>query len=123
MIESAFPILEVRDLPRALAFYCDGLGAELDYRFPDDGDPVYVSLRAGSSAIGIGLAEDAAPGVPSNLLLWFYVDDVDRVTGELVAIGAVVLEPPADQPWGERTSLIADPFGTRVHLATAPPST
>lgn len=123
MIESAFPILEVRDLPRALAFYRDGLGAELAYQFPETGDPVYVSLRAGASAIGIGLAEDAAPGTPSNLLLWFYVDDVDRVTGELTAIGAVVLEPPADQPWGERTSLIADPFGTRVHLATAPPST
>lgn len=77
MIESAFPILEVRDLPRALAFYRDAFGAELTYRFPQSGDPVYVTLRAGSSSLGIGLAEDASPGVPSNLLLWFYVDDVD----------------------------------------------
>lgn len=119
MIESAFPILEVRDLPRALAFYRDALGAELVYGFPDD-DPVYVSLRAGSSSLGIGLAEDAAPGVPSNLLLWFYVDDVDRVAAEVVAAGATMLEEPADQPWGERVAFVADPFGTRVRLATMP---
>jgi uncharacterized glyoxalase superfamily protein PhnB len=122
MIESAFPILEVSDLPRALAFYRDAFGAVLSYRFPESGDPVYVSLRAGSSSLGIGLAEDAAPGMPSNLLLWFYVDDVDRVTRELAAAGATVLEEPADQPWGERVALIADPFGTRVRLATAPPA-
>lgn len=121
MIESAFPILEVRDLTRALEFYRDVLGAELVYRFPEDGDPLYVSLRAGSSSIGIGLAEDAPPGVPSNLLLWFYVDDVDRLTGELAAAGAEVLEAPADQPWGERVAMVADPFGTRVRLSNPPP--
>jgi uncharacterized glyoxalase superfamily protein PhnB len=120
MIESAFPILEVRDLPRALAFYRDTLGAELVYRFPDSGEPAYVSLRAGSSSLGIGLAEDAAPGVPSNLLLWFYVDDVDRVTREVAAAGATVLEEPMDQPWGERVAFVSDPFGTRLRLAAMP---
>ncbi|WP_308798414.1 VOC family protein [Agromyces silvae] len=120
MIESAFPILEVSDLPRALEFYCDAFGAELVYRFPDAGEPVYVSLKAGSSSLGIGLAEDAAPGVPSNLLLWFYVDDVDRVARELTAAGATMLEEPVDQPWGERVAFVADPFGTRVRLATMP---
>lgn len=122
MIESAFPILEVRDLARALEFYRDGLGAEVVYRFPDgDDDPVYVSLRAGASSLGIGVAEDAPPGVPSNLLLWFYVDDVDRLVAELAAAGAAVLEPPADQPWGERTAMVSDPFGTRVRLSNPPP--
>ncbi len=117
MIETAFPILEVSDMDAALAFYRDAFGGVLTYRFPAEGDAVYVSLAVGSSSIGIGLAE--APPPPGNLLLWFYVDDVDRVTAELTAAGASVVEQPFDQPWGERTSLVTDPFGTRVRLGAA----
>ncbi|GAA4377060.1 VOC family protein [Agromyces bauzanensis] len=117
MIESAFPILEVDDMPAALAFYRDALGGAVSYRFPLDGDPDYVSLAVGTSSLGIGLTE--APRPPGNVLLWFYVDDVDRVTAALVDAGATVEEEPLDQPWGERTSLITDPFGTRIRLGAA----
>ena len=122
MIDSAFPILEVPDMEPALAFYRDAFGGVLTYSFPPDGgEPVYVSLAVGSSSLGLGLAE--APLPPGNVLLWFYVDDVDRVTRELAAAGASVVEEPLDQPWGERTSLVTDPFGTRIRLgaAIAPP--
>jgi uncharacterized glyoxalase superfamily protein PhnB len=118
MIESAFPILEVGDMDAALAFYRDALGGVLTYSFPlEGGEPLYVALAVGSSSLGIGFSETPPP--PGNVLLWFYVDDVDRVTGELASAGASVLEEPVDQPWGERTSLIADPFGTRIRLGAA----
>lgn len=122
MIDSAFPILEVADMEAALAFYRDAFGGVLTYSFPPEGgDPVYVSLAVGSSSLGIGLAEPPPP--PGNVLLWFYVDDVDRVTRQLASAGASVLEEPLDQPWGERTSLVTDPFGTRIRLGApiAPP--
>ena len=122
MIDSAFPILEVSDMDAALRFYRDAFGGVLTYSFPPDGgDPVYVSLSVGSSALGIGFAETPPP--PGNVLLWFYVDDVDRVTRQLASAGASVLEEPLDQPWGERTSLVTDPFGTRIRLGApiAPP--
>ena len=106
------------DLPAALAFYRDTFGGVVTYEFPgDDGTPVYVSLAVGSSSLGIGLAEQPPP--PGNVLLWFYVDDVDRMTRELAAAGASVVEEPVDQPWGERTSLVTDPFGTRIRLGAA----
>ena len=117
MIESAFPILEVADMGAALAFYRNAFGGVLTYSFPPDGEPVYVSLSVGASSFGIGLAE--APLPPGNVLLWFYVDDVDRVTAELAGAGASVVEQPIDQPWGERTSLVTDPFGTRIRLGAA----
>ena len=118
MIESAFPILEVPDVDSALAFYRDALGGVVTYSFPlEGGEPVYVSLAVGSSSLGIGWSENPPP--PGNVLLWFYVDDVDRVTAVLADAGASVMEEPADQPWGERTSLIADPFGTRIRLGAA----
>ena len=117
MIESAFPILEVDDMPAALAFYRDAFGGAVAYRFPLDGDPDYVSLAVGTSSLGIGLTE--APRPPGNVLLWFYVDDVDRMTATLADAGATIEEEPLDQPWGERTSLLTDPFGTRIRLGAA----
>ena len=117
MIESAFPILEVADMGVALEFYRDAFGGVLTYSFPTDGEPVYVSLSVGASSLGIGLAE--APPPPGNVLLWFYVDDVDRVTSELAGAGATIVEEPVDQAWGERTSLLTDPFGTRIRLGAA----
>jgi uncharacterized glyoxalase superfamily protein PhnB len=117
MIESAFPIVEVPDMDAALRFYHDALGAGISYRFPSTGDPVYVGLQAGASQLGLGLTEGAAAGNGAGMLLWFYVEDVDRVTAELAASGVPVLEQPADSEWGERVSMVADPFGTRVRLA------
>jgi len=118
MIESAFPILEVSDVQAALAFYRDALGGVVTYEFPPGSDdPVYVALAVGSSSLGIGLEESPLP--PGNVQLWFYVDDVDRMTRELAAAGASVVEEPVDQPWGERTSLVTDPFGTRIRLGAA----
>lgn len=117
MIESAFPILEVADMNAALAFYRDALEGVVRYRFPPEGDPAYVSLDVGASSLGIGLTEQPLP--PGNVLLWFYVDDVDKMTNEAAEAGATVLEAPLDQPWGERTSLVTDPFGTRLRLAAA----
>ncbi|HZW40769.1 MAG TPA: glyoxalase superfamily protein [Agromyces sp.] len=117
MIDSSFPILEVADMEQALAFYRDALGGAVRYSFPPEGEPVYVSLTTGATSMGIGLTESPLP--PGNVMLWFNVDDVDRVTAELTEHGAGVLEEPADQSWGERTALITDPFGTRVHLAMA----
>jgi len=117
MIDSAFPILEVPDVDAALAFYRDTLGGVVEYQFPPEGEPVYLALRVGRSSLGIGLTETPLPA--GNVMIWFYVDDVDRVTAELAGTGATIVEEPADQAWGERTALVTDPFGTRLWIAAA----
>lgn len=117
MIESAFPIVEVGDMSAALAFYRDAFGGVVTYSFPPDGEPVYVALAVGASSLGIGTTDSPSP--PGNVTLWFYVDDVDRMTRELTAAGATVVEEPTDQVWGERTSLVTDPWGTRIRLGVA----
>ncbi|MFE5670217.1 VOC family protein [Agromyces sp. NPDC056523] len=116
MIESAFPIVEVPDMDVALRFYRDALGATVVFRNPADGDPVFLILQAGSSQLGLGLAENGTAGEGAGMLLWFYVDDVDRATSSLESAGYLVIERPYDAPWGERVSMVSDPFGTRVEL-------
>ncbi|GGI45170.1 putative glyoxalase superfamily protein PhnB [Agromyces flavus] len=116
MIESAFPIVEVPDMDAAMRFYHDALGTAVVYRYPVDGEPVFVTLQAGASQLGLGLAEGGTAGEGAGMLLWFYVDDVDATTTALETAGYLVIERPDDTPWGERVSMVSDPFGTRVRL-------
>jgi len=55
MFQEAFPILTVGSIDASLVFYRDELDFVENYRFPDQGDPVYVGLQLGSSHLGIGL--------------------------------------------------------------------
>jgi lactoylglutathione lyase len=116
MVTQLFPILTTSDLGRALAFYSDLLGAAVTYEFPGpDGEPDYVGLQLGSSHLGIGRdpAAEAPPGRRA-ISLWAYVEDCDAAIARLRAGGVVILEEPADQPWGERVARVQDPDGNEV---------
>jgi lactoylglutathione lyase len=56
------------------------------------------------------------PGLPAGFELWIYADDTDAAVERVTASGATVIEPPADQPWGERVALVADPEGNRIRI-------
>jgi lactoylglutathione lyase len=114
MFSEAFPILTVRDMQQALAFYRELLGFEVTYRFPPDGEPAYVGLRLGESQLGIGVGEvPPASGTPP-FAICTYSDDCDAAVERLRAGGVHVLEEPVDQPWGERMARVADPDGIPV---------
>jgi uncharacterized glyoxalase superfamily protein PhnB len=106
----AFPIITVADLPAAIRFYRDQLGFAEFYRFPEEGEPVFVTLRLGTSELGIGAGETA------GFDLCVYADDCDEAVAQLRKAGAEVVEEPADQPWGERMARIVDPGGHRMIL-------
>ena len=120
MFDELFPILTTPDLARSLGFYRDLLGGEVTYRFPPDGEPGYVSLRPGRSELGIGRQDQ--PGVLTNdrITLWVYADDCDAALDTLRSGGVQVVQEPLDQPWGERTAIVADPDGNRVIVAARP---
>lgn len=104
----AFPVITVPDLPAALDFYRGALGFSERYRFPAEGDPVFVTLRLGTSDLGIGA--DATAGYE----LCVYADDCDEAVATLRAAGAEIVAEPADQPWGERLARAIDPAGHRL---------
>ncbi|PVZ94922.1 bleomycin resistance protein [Amnibacterium flavum] len=91
------------------------MGGEVVYRFPEDA-PTYLSLHIGAAEIGLGLHPDPTRG-PSQVSLWFYVDDVDALVARALAIGAVVTTAAEDQPWGERIARLVDPTGIEVIVA------
>lgn len=113
MFTEAFPILSTPDLPRALAFYRDLLGFTVTYRFPQEGEPVYVGLSLDGSELGIG-AEPADPGPSARFALCVYALDCDAAVQRLRSAGSTVVTEPEDRPWGERVAEVTDPDGNRV---------
>ncbi|GAB4580417.1 MAG: VOC family protein [Anaerolineales bacterium] len=125
MIRTLFPILYARDLPQALRFYRDLLGMSESYRFPDTGDPVFVTLRWGEAELGLG-TYDPVEGLEGRKLkppvdgrgfeLCLYVEDVDATVLRLQHAGTPILIAPVNQPWGERLAYVEDPEGNAVML-------
>jgi lactoylglutathione lyase len=114
MFTEAFPIFSTPDLPRALRFYRDLLGAAETYRFPADGPPTYVGLRLGTSDLGVAHDPDAPAPPRRPVELCVYADDCDAAVNLLRHHGVRILEEPTDQQWGERMARVEDPDGNRV---------
>jgi len=119
-IDRLFPILRTSDLPQLVGFYRQAFGAELTYRYDQDGVDVYVALAVGGGQIGIGFEPDIARG--DAIAVWLYADDVDATYRAAIAAGAASVAPPEDLPWGERVAQVRDPDHNLLYLATATPS-
>ncbi len=117
VVEESFPILSVADLGASVRFYGDLLGGSVDYAFPPDGEPQFVTLRLGGSSLGLGATTGGVQG-PAGVgyTLCAYVADCDAAVEAIRAAGHEVREEPADQPWGERIARVGDPDGYEVLL-------
>ncbi len=119
------PYLFITNAAKAIAFYQEAFGAtELERLATPDGKVAHAELRIGDSRV---MLSDEFPemgtrspqtigGSAASIML--YVEDVDAVVSRAVAAGAKVLEPVADQFYGDRSGCITDPFGHRWTIAT-----
>ncbi len=98
--------LEVADIERSLAFYCDGLRFDLDHRL--DGKPPRAYLRAGG--LVLVLAETRSGRHPAGgIRLAMEVTGLDAYYGAVVARG-VRATPPRDDG-DSRSFSVRDPDG------------
>lgn len=101
-----------------VAFYVDGLGLTIERSWSDPGNEGWL-LRAGDDAFVEILANPAYPtGVAGSTQLVLQVADVDAASAAVAAMGARVVEPPTDKPWGSRNAQVLDPEGMVVNLYT-----
>ena len=115
--------LLVRGVAQAIGFYEGALGAVELYRSPLPGiNGLHARLRLGDSLL---LLTDESPnpeervpgfGSPQSLAgtsvtIQLYVDDVDTDYKRAVDAGATPIMPPEDTFWGDRYSMVKDPFG------------
>jgi PhnB protein len=112
------PMLVCRNASAAIDFCKSTFDAvELVRRPGPDGAVAHAALTIGGAMIMIEaewptLASRAPePDGSSPVVIYVYVDDVDKVIERAVAAGARVLLPPKNQFWGDRTARIVDPSG------------
>jgi lactoylglutathione lyase len=110
----AFPILYVDDVDRAASFYVDNLGFTQRYRFPTDGPLSFAFLEL--QPLGIAVSKRRAEHEGREFELCIYTDDVDVAYERLRGVGVDVVQPPADQEWGERMAYFRDPDGHLLHV-------
>ena len=111
----------VEDLDRALAFYVEVLGLELNHR-----SGPYAQLVTGVTRLAfyersameqtLGMALEAPAANAPGFELGFFVANVDNAYAELVVSGAEPVTPPADRAWGQRTAYVRDPDGNLIEL-------
>ena len=108
MIRRAIPLLHVSNAAAAVAFYCHGLGFQLEFQHRPEGvsdDPCYMGITR--NGVWIHLSSFSGDGVPGGVAN-FIVNDVDDLYGEFTARQVPIAMPPVDQTWGSREMYVKD---------------
>jgi catechol 2,3-dioxygenase-like lactoylglutathione lyase family enzyme len=117
----------VDDLKQIVAFYCDALGFEIEW----DGQGPYAEFKHEGVRFSMyqrALLPDLlgqAPAFPSGLNGTFELAidlptsaDADSMFARVVAAGGRPIYAPRDEPWGMRSSMIADPEGNLIEIGS-----
>jgi PhnB protein len=119
------PYIIVKNAEAAIAFYAKAFGAREEYRLAGpDGHIGHAELVIGAGRLMLAdenqafgaLSPPSVGGTPVKLHL--YVEDVDKTIARAEKEGATILRPAQDQFYGDRSGMIADPFGHQWFLGT-----
>jgi catechol 2,3-dioxygenase-like lactoylglutathione lyase family enzyme len=115
--------IDVDDIPRATAFYTEGLGLKVGRRL----DSEWVEIIGAGSTIDLlfnAAGSQPVKGSPAlrryqrhwtPVHLDFVVDDIEAAVERLLAHGATLEAPVVERPYG-RIAGLADPFGHGLDL-------
>ena len=119
------PRLVCNDGAAEIDFCVDTFDAvELNRRLGPDGMMAHALLTIGGEMIMIEgewptLSSRAPkPDGSSSVVIFVYVEDVDKTVERAVAKGATAIMQPQDQFWGDRIAWIMDPSGHVWTIAT-----
>jgi uncharacterized glyoxalase superfamily protein PhnB len=118
---TVWPVLHYHDTERALRFLAEAFGFRVELAVKDeDGDVVHAELRwAEGGAVVFGSTKHVG-GVHSGMgpgggATYVVTDEVDAVHERAAAVGAEVVQPPADTTFGSgvptRAFTARDPEG------------
>jgi uncharacterized glyoxalase superfamily protein PhnB len=119
-IQKVTPLLQVFDMPRSIAFYCDVLGCEIVSTSSPGEDFYWAMLKLGDAVLMLNTAyeDDERPPAPDivrtaahgDTILYFACDSVDEVYAHLRAKNWKAA-PPVTTHYGMRQIHTRDPDG------------
>lgn len=122
---TASPYLIAAKAGEALEFYRTAFGATVKRRLAmPDGKIMHAEMKIGDSIVMLAdefpshqaFGPEHFGGSPASVVL--YVENADTLYARALEAGATSLRPMADQPFGDRSGTILDPFGHRWTLMT-----
>ncbi|MFQ5613510.1 MAG: VOC family protein [Anaerolineae bacterium] len=113
------PVLSVKSVEEALAYYTEVLGFEEGFRFPGpDGTVIHAYATWRDIEFMFGLAADASPASCRGVDFYIQADaDIDAYYEQLKGKNVTIVEDLRDQFWGDRTFSIEDLNGYRLTFA------
>ncbi|MBW2231346.1 MAG: VOC family protein [Deltaproteobacteria bacterium] len=113
-MQIAYVNIFVSDLKRAIEFYEERLGLELEHSSPEHG---YASFAAGPVRLGLAVAgPDQSDLVGRHTGVGWAVSDLEAEHARLSKRGVVFTMPPSKQPWGGFMALASDPDGNVFYV-------
>ena len=118
-------VLFAADFDAEVKFYRDTIGLPVEHAdegiidFKTGGAMLSVlDLNAAREIFGTEAVLAGAPHAGHRLELAVEVPDVDEAHTQLRSRGVEFMNPPADQPWGQRTADFCDPEGNIIEIYT-----
>jgi PhnB protein len=89
---------------------------ELGRHATPDGVIHHTTLKIGTGLMEMGEAH--GPYQPMPTMFYLYVEDCDALYKRALSAGATSISEPQDQPYGDRSGGVTDPFGNKWYIAT-----
>lgn len=109
------PELPVEDVERSQQHYRDALGFEIAWLYP--GKEIGAVSRG---EVVIFFRKRTQPFEPA--VHWVFAEDIDATYQELQALGANIVQPLEEMPWGLRQFTVEDLDGNRFYFHHDQPS-
>ena len=122
---TASPYLIAANAAAAVEFYCAAFGATVKRRLAmPDGRIMHAEIKIGDSIIMLAdefpshdaFGPEHFGGSPVSVVL--YIENADALYTRALEAGATSLRAMSDQPFGDRSGTLRDPFGHRWTLTT-----
>ena len=107
--------LPVSDMDRALQFYSETLGMDIEQHQEE-----WSMVTAGSVSIGLNGREEETPGGEGGAIIAFRPsEDIDTAVESLSAEGVEIAGGVTEHPWG-KVATFRDPDGNELQLYEPP---
>lgn len=119
-----YSILYVKDVPQTLTFYKAAFGMET--RFLHEGKD-YGELETGQTTLAfaaldlmtqMGKSPAKADAGHPVFELAFETDDVTAALEQALTAGAILVQEPKQQPWGQTIAYVSDANGFLIEICT-----
>jgi PhnB protein len=89
---------------------------ELGRHATPDGVIHHTTVKIGTALMEMGEAHGSYQPMPT--MFYLYVEDCDALYRRALSAGATSISEPQDQPYGDRSAGVTDPFGNKWYIAT-----